>query len=160
MWAQALNKAGFAVFVLDSFAGRGIASTVADQGRLSSYTMMSDAYAALGLLAKHPRVDPAKIAVMGFSKGAIPSLYASMRRFQSAYAPEGASFAAYIGFYTPCNIAMIGDEEVSAKPIRLYHGIADDWVPIGPCRDYVARLKKAGANIDLVEYPGATHAFD
>jgi dienelactone hydrolase len=34
------------------------------------------------------------------------------------------------------------------------------WVPIGPCRDYVARLKKAGANIDLVEYPGATHAFD
>ena len=52
------------------------------------------------------------------------------------------------------------DEKVSAKPIRLYHGIADDWVPVGPCRDYVARLKKAGANIDLVEYPGATHAFD
>ena len=55
---------------------------------------------------------------------------------------------------------MIDDEKVSAKPIRLYHGIADDWVPIGPCRDYVARLKKAGANIDLVEYPGAYHAFD
>jgi len=33
-------------------------------------------------------------------------------------------------------------------------------VPIGPCRDYVARLKKAGANIGLVEYPGAYHAFD
>ena len=48
----------------------------------------------------------------------------------------------------------------AAKPIRLYHGIADDWVPVGPCRDYVARLKKAGANIDLVEYPGAYHAFD
>src|SRR6267142_7129900 len=47
-----------------------------------------------------------------------------------------------------------------ALPIRLYHGIADDWVPIGPCRDYVARLKKAGANADLVEYPGAYHAFD
>jgi UPF0716 family protein affecting phage T7 exclusion len=27
-------------------------------------------------------------------------------------------------------------------------------------RDYVARLKKAGANIDLVEYPGAYHPFD
>jgi dienelactone hydrolase len=90
----------------------------------------------------------------------VPALYASLNRFQSAYAPEGASFAACIGFYTPCNVALIDDEKVGAKPIRLYHGIADDWVPVGPCRDYVARLKRAGANIDLVEYPGAYHAFD
>jgi dienelactone hydrolase len=160
MWAGELNKAGFAIFLLDSFAGRGIANTVADQAQLSLYAMMHDAYAALALLAKHPRIDPDKIAVMGFSRSAFPALYASMSRFQSVYAAEGTSFAAYIGFYTPCNIAMLDDEKVSAKPIRLYHGIADDWVPIAPCRDYVARLKKAGANVDLVEYPGAHHAFD
>jgi len=160
MWVGELNKAGFATFVIDSFTGRGITNTITDQSQLSSYAMMNDAFAALAVLGKHPRIDPEKIAVMGFSKGAIPSLYASMNRFQSAYAPEGASFAAYVGFYTPCNTALIDDEKVSAKPIRLYHGVADDWVPIGPCRDYVARLKKAGANIDLVEYSGATHAFD
>jgi dienelactone hydrolase len=160
MWAGELNKAGFATFVADSFTGRGITNTITDQAQLSSYAMMNDTFAALAVLAKHPRVDPDKIAVMGFSKGAVPSLYASMNRFQGAYASEGASFAAYIGFYTPCNTALIDDEKVSAKPIRLYHGIADDWVPIGPCRDYVARLKKVGANIDLVEYPGAYHAFD
>ena len=160
MWVDDLNKAGFATFVIDSFTGRGITNTFTDQSQLSSYTMMNDAFAALAVLAKHPRIDPDKIAVMGFSKGAIPSVYASMNRFQNAYASEGATFAAYIGFYTPCNIALIDDEKVSAQPIRLYHGIADDWVPVGPCRDYVARLKKAGANIDLVEYPGAAHAFD
>jgi dienelactone hydrolase len=160
MWAGELNKAGFATFVADSFTGRGITNTITDQSQLSSYTMMNDAFAALAVLANHPRIDPDKIAVMGFSKGAIPSLYASMNRFQSAYAREGASFAAYIGFYTPCNTAMIDDEKVSAKPIRLYHGIADDWVPVGPCRDYVARLKKVGANVTLVEYPGAYHVFD
>ena len=160
MWVGELNKAGLATFFTDSFTGRGITNTITDQSQLSSYTMMNDAFAALAVLGKHPRIDPDKIAVMGFSKGAVPSLYASMNRFQNFYAPEGASFAAYIGFYTPCNTAMIDDEKVSAKPIRLYHGIADDWVPIGPCRDYVARLKKAGANIDLVEYPGAYHAFD
>jgi hypothetical protein len=27
---------------------------------------------------------------------------------------------------------MIDDEMVSQKPIRLYHGVADDRVPIGP----------------------------
>jgi dienelactone hydrolase len=139
---------------------RGITNTITDQSQLSAYTMMNDAFAALAILAKHPRVDPNKIAVMGFSKGAVPSVYASMKRFQDAYAPEGAGFAAYIGFYTPCNIAMIDDEKVSANPIRLYHGVSDDWVPVAPCRDYVARLKKAGAKVDLVEYPGATHAFD
>jgi len=160
MWEADLNKAGFATFAIDSFTGRGITNTITDQSQLSSYAMMNDAFAALAMLGKHPRIDPNKIAVMGFSKGAVPSLYASMNRFQNAYAPEGASFAAYIGFYTPCNTALIDDDMVSARPIRLYHGVADDWVPIGPCRDYVARLKKAGANIDLVEYPGATHAFD
>jgi dienelactone hydrolase len=160
MWAGELNKAGFATFTIDSFTGRGIVNTITNQEQLSSYTMMNDAFSSLAVLAKHPRIDPDKIAVMGFSRGAIPSLYASMNRFQNTYAPEGAKFAAYIGFYTPCGVALIDDEKVSAEPIRLYHGVADDWVPVGPCRDYVARLKKAGANIDLVEYPGAYHAFD
>jgi dienelactone hydrolase len=160
MWADELNKAGLATFVVDSFTGRGITQTVTDQSQLSSYAMMNDAFAALAVLARHPRIDPGKIAVMGFSKGAVPSIYASMNRFQSAYAPDGAGFAAYIGFYTPCNVALIDDEKVGTRPIRLYHGLADDWVPVGPCRDYVARLKKAGADISLIEYPGAYHAFD
>ncbi|MGY4325607.1 dienelactone hydrolase [Bradyrhizobium sp. LB7.2] len=160
MWAGELNKAGFATFLIDGFTGRGITNTIFDQSQLSDYAMMSDAFAALAVLAKHRRINPSKIAIMGFSKGGVPALYASLNRFQSTYAPEGASFAAHIGFYTPCNTALIDDEKVSAKPIRLYHGNADDWVAIGPCREYVARLQKAGASVKLVEYPGAHHAFD
>ena len=67
------------------------ANTFTDQSQLSSYTMMNDAFAALAVLAKHPRIDPDKIAVMGFSKGAIPSVYATVNRFQNAYASEGAT---------------------------------------------------------------------
>jgi dienelactone hydrolase len=161
MWADELNKAGFATFIIDSFTGRGITNTVTDQAQFSAYTVVNDAFSALAVLAKHPRIDPDRIAVMGFSRGAIPSLDASMSRFQRAYAPEGASFAAYIGFYTPCNVALIDDDKVSAKPIRLYHGIADDWVPVGPCRRCLSCLRPADdpghaaapAGADLAQMP-------
>jgi dipeptidyl aminopeptidase/acylaminoacyl peptidase len=69
MWVDDLNKAGFATFVTDSFTGRGITNTITDQSQLSSYTMMNDAFAALAVLAKHPRIDPDKIAGYGVLEG-------------------------------------------------------------------------------------------
>ena len=39
-WAIELNKLGFVVFILDSFTGRGISNTVADQSQLSIYAML------------------------------------------------------------------------------------------------------------------------
>jgi len=33
--------------------------------------MMIDSYRALALLAEHPRIDRKRIAIMGFSKGAV-----------------------------------------------------------------------------------------
>lgn len=159
-WADELNSIGMAVFVLDSFAGRGIVSTVNDQSQLDSLAMMVDAYRALALLARHPRIDPARIAVMGFSKGAVAAVYSSNERFRKMYAPANLTFAAHIGLYTPCNVTYREDDRVTGKPIRLFHGIADDYVPIAPCRTYVDRLKKAGADVSLTEYPDAYHAYD
>jgi len=62
------------------------------------------------------------------------------------YAPADIQFAAHIGVYTPCNTTFRDDDKTTGKPVRLFHGIADDYVAIGPCRDYVARLKQAGAD--------------
>jgi dienelactone hydrolase len=42
----------------------------------------------------------------------------------------------------------------------MFHGIADDYVPIQPCRDYVGRLRAVGADVALTEYPNAQHGFD
>ncbi len=122
--------------------------------------MMIDAYRALSLLAQHPRIDPERIAVMGFSKGAVPAVYSSNERFRKLYDPAKVSFAAHIGLYTPCNVQYRDDDKVTGAPIRLFHGIADDYVPIAPCRGYVERLKRAGANVALSEYPDAFHAYD
>jgi dienelactone hydrolase len=159
-WVQELSSVGLATFTLDSFAGRGIIDTVRDQSQLTTLAMMVDAFQALAALAKHPRLDSNRIAIMGFSKGAVAAVYSAMDRFRKMYGPPDASFAAHIGLYTPCNVAYVGDDQVSKTPIRLFHGIADDWVAIGPCRAYVERLRKAGADATLTEFPNAVHAYD
>jgi dienelactone hydrolase len=159
-WAQELNSIGVATLILDTFSGRGIVSTVNDQSQLHSLAMMVDAYRALGALAGHARIDPDRIAVMGFSKGAVAAVYSSNERFRKLYAPGNLQFAAHIGLYTPCNVRYKSDERTTGRPIRLYHGITDDWVAIEPCRAYVARLQSAGALATLTEYPGAYHAYD
>src|SRR5215469_1125897 len=160
-WAQELNQIGVAAFLLDCFSGRGITSTVGDQSQLHNLNMIVDAYKALDILTKHPRLDANRIAIMGFSKGAFAAVYTSSERFRKLYGPaNGSHFAAHIGLYTPCNVTYRDDDKTTGAPIRLFHGIADDWVAIGPCRAYANRLRNAGIDITLTEYPGAQHGYD
>jgi len=159
-WAQEINSIGVAALILDVFSGRGITTTINDQSQLDSLAMLVDTYRALGSLAAHPRIDPNRIAVMGFSKGAVTAVYTSNERFRKLYGPANVQFAAHIGLYTPCNVHYSGDDKTTGKPIRMFHGITDDYVSIEPCRAYVERLKKGGADALLTEYLNAYHAYD
>jgi dienelactone hydrolase len=159
MWAHILNEAGIAAFILDSFSGRNIVSTVEDQDQLNSLSMTLDTYRALDVLAAHPRIRPDRIAVWGFSKGAVPAVYSAMERFRTSFGSKNR-FAAHVGFYTPCNVAYDGDDKMDGVPIRLYHGSSDDYVNPAACRSLVARLKPAGVDIALTEYADSQHSFD
>lgn len=159
-WAQQFNAMGIATFNLDSFSGRGIVSVSENQAQLGRTPVIYDAYRALELLAKHPRIDPQRIAVMGFSRGGQAALYASLTRFQRMHATPGTAFSAYVVLYPPCNLKFVGDEQAGDKPIRIFHGSDDDFVYIAACKAYVARLQAAGTNVQLTEYPGAQHVFD
>jgi dienelactone hydrolase len=160
LWAKELNGIGVAAFLIDSFTGRGIVQTITDQSQLANLAMIMDAYRALELLSSHARIDASRIALMGFSRGGFVALYASLKRFQRMHGPDGVEFAAYLPFYAQCNTAYIGDEQVSDHSIRLFHGTADGYVSIEPCRRYVERLRRGGKDIQLTEYAGANHAFD
>ena len=160
VWERHFGSLGISTFALDSFSGRGIASTVADQSQLGRLNMILDLYRSLAVLAGHPLVDPNRIAVMGFSRGGQAALYATLKRFHKMWNPSRIDPAAYIALYPQCNTTYIGDTDVTDHPIRIFHGISDDYVAIGPCRAYFDRLKQAGKDVQMTEYPDTWHAFD
>lgn len=159
-WARALNGWGIAAFMLDNLSGRGIAPFTPAAPGLSVLTRLADVYRALALLAKHPRIDPDRIAVMGTSLGATAAMLASTERFRRLYGPPDVQFVAFVGLYPNCTTRYREDAQVAARPIRLFHGAGDDYVPLEACRALVADMKKAGADVTLSEFLGATHSYD
>jgi dienelactone hydrolase len=159
-WARELNAMGVSTFALDAFTGRGLTNVNPDQASLGRLNMMLDAYRMLDVLAKHPRVDASRIVLMGFSRGGQGTLFASMKRFQQMWNRSRIDFAAYLPFYPDCMTTYRGDTDVADRPIRIFGGIPDDYNPVAPCEAYVARLRAAGRDVTLTEYPNASHAFD
>jgi predicted dienelactone hydrolase len=66
MWTREFNALGISTFALDGFTGRGLTSVGTNQALLGRLNFILDIYRALDLLAKHPRVDSQRIALMGF----------------------------------------------------------------------------------------------
>ncbi len=159
-WERVFASMGISTFAIDSFTGRGIVSTVADQSQLGRLNMILDVYRSLAVLAADPRIDPGRIAIMGFSRGGQATLYAALKRFQKMWNRSGIDPAAYIALYAPCITTYIDDTAVTDHPIRIFHGKSDDWVEITPCRAYFARLKRTAKDVQMTEFANAGHAYD
>jgi dienelactone hydrolase len=160
VWSKMFNEMGISAFVIDGFTGRGLTSVGADQALLGRLNLILDGYGALDILARHPRVDAARIVLMGFSRGGQAALYASLKRFNKMWNRSGIEFAAYIPFYPDCATTFASGDEVVDKPIRVFGGKPDDYNPIELCKVYLERLRAAGHDVQIVEYPNASHAFD
>ncbi|MCK1717971.1 dienelactone hydrolase family protein [Bradyrhizobium sp. 141] len=159
-WVHAFNAMGISTFVIDGFTGRGLTVVGPNQALLGRLNLIVDIYRSLEILAKHPRVDPDRIVLMGFSRGGQATLYASLERFNKLWNKSGIQFAAYIPFYPDCSTTYIGDSEVTARPIHIFHGTPDDYNPVKSCKAFVERLKTAGRDVVLTEYPDSAHGFD
>jgi dienelactone hydrolase len=160
-WVTRLNEFGVAAFMVHSFGARHIPGVCAGEGQINIASVLADAYAALDVLAANPRIDPERIAILGLSFGGRTALWVSHKRFQEMYSSGNNHFAAYLAFYpASCYLHLADETEVSGEPMRIFHGTADDWTPIGQCKAYVERLQQADVDIDLYEYPDAHHGFD
>jgi dienelactone hydrolase len=137
MWSKEFNAMGISAFAIDGFTGRGLTTVNTNQAALGRLNFILDVYRALDILAQHPRVDPARITLMGFSRGGQAALYASLKRFHKLWNMSGIEFAAYLPFYLDCMSTFIADTEVVDRPIRIFQGTVDDYNPIAPCKAFV-----------------------
>lgn len=158
-WADRLRAAGVATFVVDSFGPRGIRSTGEDQSRLSTSASVADAFAALRIAATHPRVDPDRIGVMGFSKGGQVALYTALEPFRRGAGAGPLRFALHVAFYSSCSLPYVSAATTRA-PILMLLGGADDYTPAAHCARYADWFRRQGNEVRVRVFEGAHHGFD
>ena len=143
-------NAGLAVCKVNSFAARGIDSTVDDQLSVTHAMMLVDAFSTRSVLAQDPRID--KIGIAGWSLGGTVALY-------SAWSPIidilGSAFDAHLPFYPAAHIRP-DIQKWSDSPILILHGDADNWTPVHLVEELLPQLP----NATLHAYPDAHHSFD
>jgi len=159
-WAPVLREWGYATFVIDSLRGRNLGEICTNATTLTGNQRIPDAYGALRIVSTHPRIDAGRVALMGFSHGAILTMGASTVWARQTFASAGKpAFRAFFAFYPYCNTVYPERERISG-PLRIHTGELDDWTPAGPCAQLVEILKSHRQDAMITVYPGAHHSFD
>ncbi len=158
-WARRINSIGAAALVIDSFGPRGIVETATDQSRLSTWADVADALNGLKMLASDSRIDPRRIGIIGFSKGAHVALWTALEPVRRSVISDSLKFALHVAVYPGCSTRFVASA-VTGAPVSFHLGEKDDYTPIAPCRDYARWFESRGAPTTLTIYPGAYHGFD
>lgn len=96
---------------------------------------------------KREDIDKRRIYIMGISMGAMGT-YDMVARFPEIF----AAAIPICGSVKSERLANIKDVK-----FRIYHGDADEIVPVEGSRNAYRALKKAGVDVELFEFPGCGH---
>jgi dienelactone hydrolase len=159
-YANELAKVGIAALVVDSFASRGVKSSVLDQSLLTSWQSGNDAVAGLRWLIADGRFKPDKIAVMGVSKGGQVAVDTALEVRRRWMRMMDVAFAAHIPISPSCN-AINRSAQTTSAPIFFMLAELDDYTPAAHCVEHAERLRKAGnERVEVKIYKGAHHAWE
>jgi dienelactone hydrolase len=149
-----LLSRGIATLIVDPFTPRNEPKGVcADLGNLDGERATqyfsrggNDAVAALNVLKAMPDIDTKRIFLLGYSYGAISSLFATDTKNP---AHQDAKVAGIIAYYPFCY-----DGVDPSVPVLVMIGEKDDWTPAAKCQAVTGKI-----DFEVVVYPGDTHAF-
>jgi dienelactone hydrolase len=106
--------------------------------------------AALAVLERHPRVDAARLAAIGYCFGGAAAV---------ELARDGAPLAAIVGFHAGILAGTAADDAAIRGRILLCHGADDPAVPPARIRAFAEGLSTAGIDWQLHLYGGVGHSF-
>jgi len=163
-YATVLNQAGFVTLEPDQWAPRRLGGGAYGRPRTIHETL-PDLYGARAWLAAHPRVDPSRIGVAGFSFGAVAAMLAATHAQNDRFLP-GGQFAALMPVYPICHLynRVPGFEfaDLVEAPVLIITGALDAYdndADAGP--KLVASLNEAdAARVRCEVMADAHHAFD
>ncbi len=156
-----LASMGIAALVVDAFAARRERGTGFTE-RLLNITetmLIADAYAGLGFLAARPEIDPRRVAIIGFSYGAMATMYALNAGLADRIAPGDLRFAGHVAFYGPC-IARFADPRTTGAPLLMLYGAGDELIDSRRCDEVAESYRAGGSEVEIVVYPDAVHQWD
>jgi dienelactone hydrolase len=148
-----LAQSGYVALAIDALRPQGLRSACgAGSGPVRN--TFEYAIAALQWLAQQSYVNPNRLAVVGFSMGAI----AGFSLIDPLYgpAPTIPGLRAEVLYYPACSNRSANIN----VPLLILDGSADDWIPPGPCQELARNAAASGKPVQIVTYPGATHAFN
>ncbi len=165
-WADAALQAGYVVLVPDAM--RGLRADCGSPPQIPNARMVKDGLDAVAHLAALPFVDPARISIVGFSKGAFVATWMASPAVAEALRPGTPSVAAAVAVYGFCSLAPTRARPQGARvlqadtrrPLLMLLGGKDLETPPQSCLEMLPGLKQAGAPIHWHLYPEATHCWD
>jgi dienelactone hydrolase len=161
-WFDRFAGWGYVVLAVDGFRPRGFRS-MCETGRRPLDEIDDrpfDAYGALAWLSAQPFVRADRIALVGWSNGAMATLAAMDGRAPAQFGAPALRFRAAAAFYPGCiRIAQRGGWRPYAKLLVMV-GLADDWTRPKPCLRLIEDVRRAGAPAEIIGFAGAYHAFD
>jgi dienelactone hydrolase len=160
-YAQQFAAMGVVALVVDTFGSRtDIATEYVDRMLKITETMMvADAYSALDFLAARPEIDARRVALMGFAYGGLATVLAGYEQVAARFAPDGKRFAAHISFYGPC-LATFENNRATGAPVLMLSGEFDTVSDPKRCAATADELRRGGARVATIRYPGAYAQWD
>jgi len=164
-YAAQLASMGIGAMVVDVFsARRDLATSFVDRVIEITETMaLADAYATLAWLKARPEIDGARVALWGFSYGAMSSVFAANAaiadRFANLYGLGATRFGAHIAFYGPC-ITEFDNPRTTGAPVLLAWGSGDELIDAERCQALAGQLRQGGSTVRTMIFEGAAHQWD